>query len=147
VDRTAVALLATVGAGGLVAVQAPINSMLGKSVGTFGAATVNFLVGTGLLLLITFVLAGGIGGGGESAPWYAYLVGGVAGAAYVTTALVAVRSLGAGGVTAATITGQLAASLVLDRLGVLGLEERPLSTSRVLGVALLALGTLLVVRD
>ena len=65
----------------------------------------------------------------------------------MTTALVVVRSLGAGGVTAATITGQLAASLVLDREGVLGLEERPLSTSHVLGVALLALGTLLVVRD
>jgi bacterial/archaeal transporter family-2 protein len=72
--------------------------------------------------------------------------GGLAGAAYVTTALLAVRSLGAGGVTAATITGQLAASLVLDRLGVLGLEERPLSVGRALGVVLLAVGTLLVVR-
>jgi bacterial/archaeal transporter family-2 protein len=139
-------VVATCLAGSLVAMQAPVNSMLGKSVGTLGAVTINFLVGTALLLFITFVLAGGLDTGSESVPWYAWVGGGLAGAAYVTTALLAVRSLGAGGVTAATITGQLAASLVLDRLGVLGLEERPLSVGRALGVVLLAVGTLLVVR-
>jgi transporter family-2 protein len=78
--------------------------------------------------------------------WY-YLTGGLLGAVYVTTALVAVRSLGAGGVTAATIAGQLTASMLIDRAGVLGLEERPLSAQRLVGVALLAGGTLLVVRE
>jgi len=140
-------VVATCVAGSLVALQAPINSMLGKSVGTFGAATVNFLVGTALLLFVTFVLAGGLVDGGEAAPWYTYVVGGLAGVAYVTTALVTVRSLGAGGVTAATIAGQLAASVVIDRLGVLGLDERPLSATRVLDVLLLVVGTLLVVRE
>jgi bacterial/archaeal transporter family-2 protein len=142
-----VALGATLGAGALVAVQAPVNSVLSRSVGTFGAASVNFLVGTVLLLLVTFVLAGGLAGSGDPAPWYAYVIGGLAGAAYVTTALVAVRHVGAGGVTAATIAGQFAASLVLDRVGAFGLEERALSPSRVLGVALLAVGTWLMVRD
>ena len=88
----------TVCAGGLIALQAPINSMLGKSVGTFAAASVSFIVGAIALVAIT-VLAGGRGVGV-----------GVLGAVYVTTALVAVRELGASGVTAATITGQLALS-------------------------------------
>ena len=69
------------------------------------------------------------------------------GAIYVTTALVAVRTLGGGGVTAATIAGQLSMSLVIDRLGILGLEQRPLSLGRVFGVVLLVVGTFLVVRE
>ena len=142
------AILATVFAGGLIALQAPINSMLGKSVGSLAAASVSFVVGTLCLVAITALVGGGFGEVGEagSLSWY-YLTGGLLGAAYVTTALIAVRSLGAGGVTAATITGQLSLSVVIDRLGVLGLDERPLSAQRLLGIALLALGTLLVVRE
>jgi transporter family-2 protein len=57
-----------------------------------------------------------------------------------------VSSIGAGGVAAATITGQLSASIVIDRLGVLGLEETPITIERVVGVVLLLAGTLLIIR-
>ena len=142
------ALLLTVFAGGLIALQAPINSMLGKSVGTFAAASVSFIVGTIALVLITVLVGGGFGDVGEARhlAWY-YLTGGILGAIYVTTALVAVRSLGAGGVVAATIAGQLALSLVIDQLGILGVDKQPITWERVLGVILLAAGTLLIVRD
>ncbi len=142
------ALLLTVFAGGLIAMQAPINSMLGKSVGTFAAASVSFIVGTIALVLITVLVGGGFGDVDEARhlAWY-YLLGGVLGAVYVTTALVAVRSLGAGGVTAATIAGQLTLSLVIDQLGILGVDKQPITWERVLGVLLLALGTLLIVRE
>ena len=46
-----------------------------------------------------------------------YLLGGVLGAVYVTTVLMTVRDLGAGGVTAATIAGQLTMSVLIDRAG------------------------------
>jgi uncharacterized membrane protein YdcZ (DUF606 family) len=49
-------------------------------------------------------------------------------------------------VAAATIFGQLTASVVIDRLGILGLEQVPLSPERVIGVALLLAGTVLIVR-
>jgi transporter family-2 protein len=142
------AVLLTVGAGGLIAMQAPINSMLGKSVGTFAAASVSFIVGTAALVLITLLVGGGFGDLGEARhlSWY-YLMGGVLGAVYVTTALVAVRELGAGGVTAATISGQLSLSLVIDQLGILGVDKQAITWQRVLGVLLLALGTVLIVRD
>ena len=42
-------------AGGLVGMQAPINSRLGKSVGSVEAATFSFLVGTAALVLILLV--------------------------------------------------------------------------------------------
>jgi transporter family-2 protein len=142
------AVLLTVFAGGLIALQAPINSMLGKAVGTFAAASVSFIVGTIALVLITVLVGGGFGEVGEARhlAWY-YLSGGVLGAVYVTTALVAVRSLGAGGVVAATIAGQLTLSLVIDQLGILGVDERAITWERVLGVLLLAVGTLLIVRE
>jgi bacterial/archaeal transporter family-2 protein len=148
VDKGAVAGLATVAVGGLVALQAPINSTLGKSIGSIAAASVNFTVGLVLLVLITLLFAGGYGdlSDGRGLAWYYWIGGGIAGAAYVTTVLFAVRELGAGGVTAATITGQLGASLVIDRLGVLGLEETPITAWRVVGVVLLAVGTVLIVR-
>jgi transporter family-2 protein len=143
-----VAVPITALAGSLVAMQAPINSGLGKSIGTFAAATVSFAIGTTILLLICVTVGGGFGDLGEvrHLQWY-YLIGGALGAAYVTTVLVSVRELGAGGVTAATITGQLSMSVVLDRAGVLGLPEKAITLPRVAGVLLLAAGVFLIVRD
>ena len=135
-------------AGGLIALQAPINARLGDAVGKLPAATVSFVVGTAALILITLLVGGGFGDVGEARhlAWY-YLTGGVLGAVYVTTALIAVRSLGAGGVVGATIAGQLSLSLVIDQFGMLGVDERAITWQRVLGVLLLAVGTLLIVRE
>jgi transporter family-2 protein len=148
VDAKAIAVLATAAAGGLVAMQAPINSGLGRSIGSLPAASFSFAIGLVALVGITFIAGEGFGRIGElgGISWY-YLVGGLLGAIYVTTVLIAVRTLGAGGVTAATIAGQLTLSVVLDRLGVLGLEQRELTPGRVIGVALLAAGVVMVVRS
>ncbi len=145
-DRgTAVLLTAVVG--GLIALQAPINSGLGKAVGTAQGAFLSFLIGTALLACIAGVSSGGFGSLAEAAnvKWY-YLLGGLLGAAYVSTVLVTVRTLGAGGVTAATISGQLTASVAIDQFGWLGVERSPITATRVAGLALLVVGTLLVVR-
>ncbi len=145
-DKTLLAALATIVVGGLIALQAPINSGLGKATGTFPAAAISFIVGT--LLLVAIVVVTGQAGkvsGAANVPAY-YLIGGILGACYVTTVLLTVRTLGAGGVTAATVAGQLTTSVVLDRLGFLGLEEAPITVTRVLGVLLLFAGTLLVIR-
>ena len=103
----AVFLMAVVG--GLIALQAPINAGLGKETGSFAAALVSFAVGT-LALTAIVVLSGKAGGlsGAANVQWY-YLLGGLLGAAYVFTALVLVDEIGAGGVAAATVTGQLTA--------------------------------------
>jgi transporter family-2 protein len=147
-DGKAIAVLATAAAGGLVAMQAPINSGLGKSVGSLPAASFSFAIGLVALVGITLVSGEGFGRLGEvgGLSWY-YLIGGLLGAVYVTTVLISVRTLGAGGVTAATIAGQLTLSMVLDQLGVLGLAQREITPARVVGVALLAAGVVLVVRN
>lgn len=140
------AVVLTAFAGGLVALQAPINSGLGKATGGLPAALVSFSVGS-LCLAAIVVLSGKAGGLGSTfdVSWY-YLVGGLLGAVYVTTALTAVAAIGAGGVAAATVTGQLTAAVAIDRLGLFGLDQVPLSFARVAGIALLLAGTYLILR-
>ena len=73
-------------------------------------------------------------------------MGGLLGAVYVSVALVAVRTLGASGLTAAVIAGQLAMSLVIDRLGLLGVARQSIGAQRIVGLVLLLAGVVLVVR-
>jgi len=147
VDRGAAVLL-TAFTGGLVALQAPINSVLGRSIGTWQAAFVSFAIGTVALAIIASLATGGLSQvAGVRDVSLVYLTGGLLGAAYVTSILVAVRTLGAGGVVAATIAGQLAVSVVVDHYGLIGVAKQPVTLARVVGVALLGLGTYLVVRD
>jgi transporter family-2 protein len=144
-DRS-VAVVLTALAGGLIAAQAPINAGLGRATGSLPAALLSFTVGTVVLTVV--VILSGKGGGLASTfdvSWY-YLLGGVLGAVYVLTALIAVDAIGAGGVAAATVCGQLTAAVIVDRLGLFGLDQVAFSPSRVLGVGLLLAGTALVVR-
>lgn len=144
-DRGA-AVVVTALIGGLLAMQAPINARVASDIGRLPAAVLSFLIGTLVLVAIALVAGGLKSLGDYSLPWY-YLAGGVLGAIYVTVVLITVKSLGAGGLTAATITGQLAASLVIDRAGAFGLERQPVTVARLAGVGLLAAGTYLIVAD
>jgi len=146
-DRGAAVLL-TAFTGGLVALQAPINSGLGKAIGTWQAAFVSFAIGTAALAFIAALATGGLGQIGEArhVSWY-YLTGGLLGAAYVTSILVSVRTLGAGGIVAATVAAQLAVSVVVDHFGLIGVTKQPITVAKLVGVALLGVGTYLVVRE
>jgi transporter family-2 protein len=141
------AVVLGIGAGCLVGMQAPINSRLGKALGSVQAASFSFLAGTAVLLAIAVFVRGGLGtlANVGKVPWWA-LVGGLLGAVYVTVALVAVRTLGAGGLTAVVIVGQLAISVAIDRFGLLGVARSPVGVQRVVGLLLLVAGVVLVVR-
>jgi len=141
------AVLATLVVGGLIAFQPPVNAQLAKETSVLGAA----FVSTGISALIMAVLFLGAGKGGElravpSVP-IEYLTGGILGAVLVSVSLVTVKTLGAGGVVAATVCSQLIVSAILDRAGVLGLEKIGLTPMRVAGFVLLLAGTALVTAD
>jgi transporter family-2 protein len=141
------ALLLAVGAGTLVGMQAPVNSRLGRAVGSVQAASLSFLVGTVALVLVVAVAHGGVGNYVHltRAPWWAF-VGGLLGAVYVTVAILTVRTLGASGLTAAVIAGQLAISVAIDRFGLFGVARQSIEPQRILGLVLLVAGVALVVR-
>jgi transporter family-2 protein len=141
------AVLLGLGAGCLVGMQAPINSRLGKSIGSVQAASFSFLVGTAALLAILTFVHGGWGNLANvgRAPVWA-LFGGLLGAVFVTVALVAVRPLGVSGLTAVVIVGQLVISVAIDRFGLLGVSQQSIGLQRIGGLVLLVAGALLVVR-
>lgn len=132
-------------AGVALAAQAPINAGLGDEVGGLEAALVNFVVGS-IVLAIAVVATRTVAGvpAAFRVP-RRYLAGGLIGAIYVTASVLLVRTIGAGGIAATTITGQLACSVALDRAGALGLDRRPLTAVRAAAVALLIAGTCLIV--
>jgi transporter family-2 protein len=142
------AVLLTAFAGALIALQAPVNSRLGATVGTIQGVLVTFVIGTVVLTGLAAVAKGGLGQIGEARglSWY-WFIGGLLGAVYVATVLVTVRTLGATGVTAATIAAQLAMSVAVDQFGWLGIARSPLTAGKLAGIVLLGLGVWLIVRD
>lgn len=146
-DRGVAAILMVI-AGGFIALQAPINSHLGRAVGALQGAFVSFAVGTAVLFVAALVARGGLGriGSVGDVSWI-YLTGGILGAGYVTTALLSVRSLGTGGVIAATIAGELTVAVLIDQFGWFGVQQQVITPARLAGIVLLALGVLLVVRN
>jgi bacterial/archaeal transporter family-2 protein len=137
-----VALGTAVVIGGGLALQAPLNSILGRYVGGLPATVAAFTVGLAALLAVS-VVAGGLGGLGSlgDAPWYAIVGGGLISAVYVASIVWTVRALGATGLTAATIAGQFAVALAVDHFGWLGVERQPITLTRLAGLALIAVGT------
>jgi len=143
-----VAVVVAAVVGGLVVAQAPLNSQLGRAVGGLEASVVALGVSF-LAILMLSAVTGGIGGlrnvGDASLP--ALVGGGIAGALYVGSIVWTVRALGAAGLTAVTIAGQLGVAVVVDHFGWLGVERSPVTLAKVTGVVLLAIGTWLVIRD
>ena len=134
--------------GGVLAAQAPLNSQLGRTVGGLQASVVALGLSFACVLALAAV-TGGVGGVrriGE-APLHVAIGGGLIGALYVGSIVWTVRALGAGGLTAVTIAGQLSIAVVLDHFGWLGVERSPITVVKVAGIVLLALGTWLVVRE
>ena len=145
-SRTA-AIVLTVCAGALLATQSNVNGRLGHDIGTLQATTINFIIGLVILLALTALLGGGFGSLAKVASLPKWtLSGGAMGAVIVAISLVSVRVLGTGGLTAATISGQLTLAVVIDRFNLFGSGYHALDATRIAGVLLLVAGTWLILR-
>ena len=146
-DRNVAVVVAAV-IGGLVAVQAPLNSQLGRTVGGVNASVVALFVSFVALLALA-VVTDGVGGIRRigDAPLHVALGGGLVGGLFVGSIVFTVRALGVGSLTALTIAAQLAVALAIDHFGWLGVERSPVTAVRLSGVVLLGVGTWLVIRD
>ena len=138
------ALVAVLIVGGLIALQPPVNSQLARETSILGAAFISTAIAAVFMGVVFFAVGGASQLSAVPSVPPIYLSGGLLGAVLITVSLVAVRTLGAGGVVAATVTTQLIVSAILDRFGVLGLDEIGLTPLRVAGFALLLTGTLMV---
>ena len=130
--------------GATLPIQAGVNARLANWLGSpLRASFVSFAVGAVVLLLAVLVAARGLQTGDGRVPWWAWS-GGVLGAFYVVGAVVSAPRLGAAAFIAVLLAGQTVASLLADQFGWVGYEQRDITPGRVVGVALLSLGVLLV---
>ena len=137
-------ILAVVLGGAAISLQAPINAALARELGApVPAAAVSF--GVGFLVLVSVALLQGQGGAflklSQVPTWT--LVGGVLGAWYVFTAVWGVGSLGVVTLVAALILGQMAAAMLIDATGALGMAVREITPTRLAAAGLVTAGLLL----
>lgn len=142
-----VLLMLIAGAG--VAAQVAINAQLGAVSGSaLWASNITFTVSL-LAGLAALGLAAALGQVSLpapalwSAPWWVWL-GGLGGATYVLLAVVLAQRLGTALLMAAGILGQLGASILIDHYGWFGTPVHRMSAARVIGVALMAIGMVLI---
>ncbi len=129
------------------AAQVAINGAFGERIGTLEATAFNIFVSALILAGIVLVARAGFGGviDGLRAPAWLWL-GGVAGAIIVGTITFAGPQIGALATIALLIAGQLVMGVVIDQFGLFGVERITVTATRLAGVALLAVGALLVLR-
>ena len=144
-NGAAAAILFAVIGGVLLAIQAPTNALLGKASGSpIVAAFISFVVGTIALGAAVAATSGRLFDPSlKQVPWYAW-IGGFYGAFFVAVAAFGAPRVGLGVLLTAAIAGQLAAALVLDHYGLLGLARHPVNLTRALGLVLVLVGAVLV---
>lgn len=137
-------LLVAVVVGMLVPLQSLLNARLGQmTAGPLFAALCSFVVGA-ITLAVAWAIMGPMPPAIARVPWWAWM-GGLIGAGFVFVSALLVTRLGAAALICLFVLGQLLGSALLDHFGVLHARQ-PLEPVRLFGIALVALGALLVVR-
>lgn len=127
-----------------IATQSAINNQLKVLLGgsTQLAALISFIVGSLFLALLClfsgerFALLTQL----QHVKWW-MLSGGVLGAIFVFGSILLAPRLGMAAMLSLIICGQIMMSLILDQLGLFGLEPRGINLPRLTGVTLVLIGT------
>jgi bacterial/archaeal transporter family-2 protein len=138
-------VLSIVLVGATLALQAPANAVLARTLGDpVAAAALSFAIGFVVLAAVAVARGSDLPNFGAltSMPWWA-LTGGALGALWVLAAILAVPRLGVVTMFSAMILGQLIAAIAIDAIGAFGLQARDVSPSRVAAVLLVGAGVYL----
>jgi bacterial/archaeal transporter family-2 protein len=144
---TALAVAVTLTAGLAGGVQAAVMGELGERVGIAPALTFATLVSTLFALTVLIVWERSFGGLREALYEPAWLwLGGLMGLYIVLAITIAAPRIGVAATIGLVIAGNLVMSAAIDRWGLLGQDQIPITWHRVLGLALLATGSALILR-
>lgn len=146
-SASGIAVFLSVVAGLAGSVQVAVSGAFGKRIGVleataFGAIFAALIVTA--LVLVTRQGFGGVASGLREPPWL--WLNGVMGAIVVTTITFTAPRIGTFATIGLLIAGQLAMGVVIDALGLFGLEQIPVGWERIVGLVLLAGGAVLVLQ-
>jgi transporter family-2 protein len=147
VSASGIAVFLSVVAGLAGSVQVAVSGAFGKRIGVL-EATAFGAIGAALIVSALVLVArqgfGGVAAGLREPPWL--WLNGLMGAIVVTTITFTAPRIGTFATIGLLIAGQLAMGVVIDALGLFGLERIPVGWERVVGLALLAGGAVLVLQ-
>ena len=141
-------ILLAIGAGVSIVIQQALNASLRTDLNsTAWSGFVSYAVGLACMVLLVLALREPLPSLAMMAriPWWGW-TGGLFGAIFIGLGIVLVPQLGAATFIALLVTGQMLASVAFDHFGWLGLAQRPIDLSRVIGVILLIAGVVLIRR-
>jgi transporter family-2 protein len=129
-------------------VQVAVMGRFGERIGSFEAIAASVLFSALIAAMVLLATRRSLAGFGDAfrSPWWYWVGGGGMGVVVVLTITVVTPRLGAAATIGLLIAGQLAMGVLIDRYGWFGVEQVPLSWTRLLGVLLLAIGALLALR-
>ncbi|MGE3108209.1 MAG: DMT family transporter [Phycisphaerales bacterium] len=136
-------ILLVFGSGVLTAFQHGMNSRFSSVAGhPIHGGLINFAVGLLAVMVFWAILARAPMPNRavfSPAPWWMWL-GGVCGGIYVCTAVYAFPRIGSLYHVSALVIGQFAAATLIDHFGLMGVEARPVSAGRGLGLVMMVGG-------
>jgi transporter family-2 protein len=135
-------------AGASIVVQQALNANLRTALNSAAwSGFVSYFVGLLCMVVLVVVLRDPIPSATMAAriPWWAWS-GGMFGAIFIALGILLVPKIGAATFIALLVAGQMLASVAFDHFGLLGLAQRPVDLPRIIGVALLIAGVLLIRR-
>ena len=139
-------IVLAVAAGFCLPTQAGINSRLNLwTQSPILAAAISFAVGTAALVVYAVIQRVPLPSFSslKPYPWWIW-TGGFLGAFLVAASVVLAPRLGAAAMIALIISGQMAASMVLDHFGWIGYPVHPINAWRICGVLMLVVGVVLI---
>lgn len=129
-------------AGAAMSVQGVMNTRLGDKVGVMETSAYVQLTGFVLALLIAFFFGKGDIRQLPHAPWYAWL-GGILAPVITVTVMLSISGLSPTLAISAILLAQLAVAALIDAFGWFGAEKLPFTWQKAVGVALMALGVVM----
>ena len=129
-------------AGAAMSIQGVMNTRMGDKAGVLETNAYVQLTGFVLALIIALFFGKGDIRQMPQAPWYAWL-GGVLAPVITVTVMLSIGSLSPTVAISTILLSQLTVAAVIDATGFLGAERMPFTWQKLLGVALMVGGVLL----
>jgi len=139
-------ILAAIAIGACLSMQAPINAVMARTLGSsLLAAVVSIAISLIFVIIVWMTWGRGVGELTQikGLPWWIVL-GGIVGALFVAGSVILAPALGVALFFVCVVTGQLLGATLIDQFGAFGLQVKPVSMLKLAGLGLVLAGAVMV---
>jgi len=131
--------------GAFLPIQAGLNTRLGKAIESpVNASLISFLVGASGVFLYSILTKQHVAWSGlRTAPAFVW-IGGLLGAFYVTSIILAFPKIGPAMTFGLVVAGQMIMSVLLDHFNILVAQQHHINIWKVLGIVLIVTGVVII---